>query len=335
MGADLEALLARVRRDAQQLAAIERRVVEWVLRNREVKWEIMPLEEARRLKEAGYEGTQFVGWFGQGHDTTYPDHRPSEAMGGEQGLKDLVTTMHAMGMIASLLQLPSGHLNGAQVAKYQPIKLAAMEAHFETQRGAPLIIGGLPNPDTGEVVGAIGAGAAGLSGGRDEDCAQNAIKSVFGDGNDNTVTITRNAAGSLLVNSGAVPILGGSATVANTAQINVFGQSGNDTITLDETNGALQRAQILGGAGNDTLWGGGGADVFAFAEMGTVNADRLSDFASGSDKLHLDDAAFTASGSMGNFATGVCGRGGFEVITPFSLVRVPATPCNDSPASKR
>ena len=44
------------------------------------------------------------------------------------------------------------------------------------------IPGGFPIVVQGEVVGAIGAGSAGLSGGKDEDCAQNAIKSVFGDG---------------------------------------------------------------------------------------------------------------------------------------------------------
>ena len=44
------------------------------------------------------------------------------------------------------------------------------------------IPGGFPIVVQGDVVGAIGAGAAGLSGGRDEDCAQNAIKAVFGDG---------------------------------------------------------------------------------------------------------------------------------------------------------
>jgi glc operon protein GlcG len=44
------------------------------------------------------------------------------------------------------------------------------------------IPGGFPIVVEGEVVGAIGAGAAGLSGGKDEDCVQNAIKSVFGDG---------------------------------------------------------------------------------------------------------------------------------------------------------
>ena len=44
------------------------------------------------------------------------------------------------------------------------------------------IPGGFPVVIQGEVVGAIGVGAAGLSAGKDEDCAQNAIKAVFGDG---------------------------------------------------------------------------------------------------------------------------------------------------------
>jgi len=44
------------------------------------------------------------------------------------------------------------------------------------------IPGGFPIVVQGEVVGAIGAGAAGLSGGKDEDCVRNAITSVFGDG---------------------------------------------------------------------------------------------------------------------------------------------------------
>ncbi len=61
------------------------------------------------------------------------------------------------------------------------------------------------------------------------------------------------------MNGGAVAIDGGQPTVANTALIQVFGQGGDDTITLDETNGALPPAQLFGGAGNDTLTGGSGA----------------------------------------------------------------------------
>jgi len=59
-----------------------------------------------------------------------------------------------------------------------------------------------------------------------------------------------------------------------------------------------------GGAGKDTLLGGAGNDVFVFREMGTANADRISDWASGADKLQLDDSAFTAIGALGNFAAG-------------------------------
>src|SRR6266511_1437840 len=87
------------------------------------------------------------------------------------------------------------------------------------------------------------------------------ILSVFGDNLDNTITTSRNAAGQRLVNGGAVPVLGGTPTVANTALIQVFGQGGNDTITLNEANGALPRANLFGGAGNDTLTGGSGGDM--------------------------------------------------------------------------
>ena len=87
------------------------------------------------------------------------------------------------------------------------------------------------------------------------------LLSVFGDNLDDTIVMSRDAAGQILVNGGAVPIAGGQATVANTALIQVFGQGGNDTITLDESNGALPAAQLFGGAGNDTLTGGSGADL--------------------------------------------------------------------------
>lgn len=56
-----------------------------------------------------------------------------------------------VGGIAALLQPISGDLLAKNVADRQPIKLAAMEAHFETEKGAPLIIGGLPDVDKGEV----------------------------------------------------------------------------------------------------------------------------------------------------------------------------------------
>lgn len=52
------------------------------------------------------------------------------------------------GAIASLLQPISGDISAKDIAKRQPAKLAAMEAHFETMEAAPLIIGGVPDEKT-------------------------------------------------------------------------------------------------------------------------------------------------------------------------------------------
>jgi len=52
---------------------------------------------------------------------------------------------------ASLVQPLIGDLSAKSVAKRQPEKFAAMEAHFHTQKGASLHIGGIPNSETGEV----------------------------------------------------------------------------------------------------------------------------------------------------------------------------------------
>src|SRR5512140_505016 len=55
-----------------------------------------------------------------------------------------------VGGVAALLQPLSGDLSARQVAAEQPLKLAAMEGQFRTERGAPLRIGGLPDPVAGE-----------------------------------------------------------------------------------------------------------------------------------------------------------------------------------------
>ena len=52
---------------------------------------------------------------------------------------------------AALLQPLSGDLSARRAAEHQPAKLAAAEALFETQRGAPLLIGGFPDVERREV----------------------------------------------------------------------------------------------------------------------------------------------------------------------------------------
>ncbi|HMI57122.1 MAG TPA: cytochrome ubiquinol oxidase subunit I [Gemmatimonadaceae bacterium] len=50
-----------------------------------------------------------------------------------------------VGAPAALLQPLSGDISARYVAAQQPIKLASMEGQFETMRGAPLRIGGIPS----------------------------------------------------------------------------------------------------------------------------------------------------------------------------------------------
>ncbi|KAB1067639.1 cytochrome ubiquinol oxidase subunit I [Tamlana haliotis] len=55
------------------------------------------------------------------------------------------------GAVAAILQPISGDLSAKDIAERQPVKLAAMEAHYETKKGAPLLIGGIVNEETREV----------------------------------------------------------------------------------------------------------------------------------------------------------------------------------------
>jgi cytochrome d ubiquinol oxidase subunit I len=60
----------------------------------------------------------------------------------------------AVAGIAALLQPLSGDFSARRMAKYQPTKLAAMEAHYETASHVPLLVGGIPDGQGG-VKGAL------------------------------------------------------------------------------------------------------------------------------------------------------------------------------------
>jgi len=53
----------------------------------------------------------------------------------------------AVGGAAAVLLPVSGDFNARFIARDQPVKLAAMEGQFRTERGAPLRIGGIPDED--------------------------------------------------------------------------------------------------------------------------------------------------------------------------------------------
>jgi len=60
-----------------------------------------------------------------------------------------------MALLVAPLQVVVGDFHGLNTQEHQPAKVAAMEGHYETQKGAPLYLFGLPNSETAEVDYAI------------------------------------------------------------------------------------------------------------------------------------------------------------------------------------
>jgi cytochrome bd ubiquinol oxidase subunit I len=69
--------------------------------------------------------------------------------------KKALAIAFAVGALAALAQPLSGDLAAREVARLQPIKMAAFEGLFETKRGAPLAIGGIPDVEAGRLRYAI------------------------------------------------------------------------------------------------------------------------------------------------------------------------------------
>ncbi len=130
------------------------------------------------------------------------------------------------------------------------------------------------------------------------------VLTVIGDAGKNPVRLSRNAAGQILVNGGAVSVFGGIPTVDNTSLMQVFGQGGDDMLVLDESNGPLPAANLFGGDGNDTLIGGSGADeLFGQAGNDTLEGKGGNDLlfgGAGNDTLiggAGDDQVFGEAGN--------------------------------------
>src|SRR4051794_2874931 len=121
------------------------------------------------------------------------------------------------------------------------------------------------------------------------------VLAVFGDNGPNAITVSRGPGGTLLVNHGAVRIVGSPPTVANTLLVNVSGFGGADRLSLDESQGLLPRASLVGGAGSDTLTGGSGADTLSGAD----DNDLLFG-GGGADLLFGGDGNDVLTGGRGN-----------------------------------
>ena len=75
----------------------------------------------------------------------------------------------------------------------------------------------------------------------------------------------------------------------------LYGGQGSDTL-----QGGAGSDFITGDKGNDVLVGGTQADVFAFTQIGTDNADTVQDFNSGDDQIGLSTTVF---GDLGTSVT--------------------------------
>ena len=134
--------------------------------------------------------------------------------------------------------------------------------------------------------------------------ATTGILVVTGDATNNSMTVSRDAAGSILVDGGQVRVVGGRPTVANTRLIEMFGQSGNDVLSVDETNGPMPASNLFGGDGDDTLVGGSAADLL-FGQSGNdtllgKGGDDLLFGGSGDDVLTGGSGSDQVFGESGN-----------------------------------
>jgi len=86
------------------------------------------------------------------------------------------------------------------------------------------------------------------------------ILTVTGDDQDNTIVANLGAGGVIVINGGAVPVVGGVPTVTNTALVRILGLGGNDVLQVSDAGGLMPPSNLLGGEGDDTLTGSSNSD---------------------------------------------------------------------------
>jgi Ca2+-binding RTX toxin-like protein len=170
------------------------------------------------------------------------------------------------------------------------------------RKAGSLIIGGLASASAMGL--AIGTGAGAVHAASNPTAIFTlGVLTVVGTSQDDAIVVSRDAAGKILLNGGAIPILGGTPTVANTRSVSLLGVGGNDVLTMDEVSGALPKVLMIGGSGDDTMTGGSGADDMIGQSgndtmLGKGGTDRMfggggNDTLTGGD---ADDQAFGESG---------------------------------------
>jgi Ca2+-binding RTX toxin-like protein len=103
-------------------------------------------------------------------------------------------------------------------------------------------------------------------------------------------------------------------TLTGSAAITGMGNDLNNAITGNGANnmlsGGVGADSLNGGLGADTLDGGAGADIFIFnSALGSSNVDRINNFVTVDDTIHLDHTIFTAVGNAGALVVGAFNTG--------------------------
>ena len=106
-----------------------------------------------------------------------------------------------------------------------------------------------------------------------------------------------------------IEVINGSAPVGGTAGDDLLvGRDGNDTLMglagHDTLNGGAGDDWLQGGGWSDKVTGGAGADRFVYAEVGTNQVDRVTDFLSGTDEVVLENGAMAALGEASAWTAG-------------------------------
>lgn len=81
------------------------------------------------------------------------------------------------------------------------------------------------------------------------------VLTITGDNTDETITVSRSAAGFLKLNGANMNVNGSALKVSQTTTIVVDGRGGNDTLKINDTNGSMPKATLRGSSGNDVLFG--------------------------------------------------------------------------------
>lgn len=125
------------------------------------------------------------------------------------------------------------------------------------------------------------------------------ISEAANEGTDTVITNYSMTLGDNFENLTLAPFVTGLVCVGNALNNVMTGNGSRSTL-----NGAGGNDTLDGGLYDDTLIGGAGADVFVFttalgSSSGVLNSDTITDFSTGEDSIHLDNAIFTGLGATG------------------------------------